>query len=151
MRLTTTELGVVALLIAYVAFYTHPTPPHIADFLSSSVGKVLGLLGVLYVTVYQSTIVGIFLAVAYLMSLGSTTEYMDPKEQKPAAKEPEQPKSKGVAPPAVTGALKSMLTKGDTRLPQIGQKKGTPATKPATTSPVKPSASAGVEKFANFY
>lgn len=150
MKLTTTELGVVALLIAYVAFFTHPTPPHIADFLSSPVGKVLGLLGVLYVTVYQSTIVGIFLAVAYLMSLGSTTEYMDPAEQKPK-KEPEQPKSKGVAPPAVTGALKSMLTKGDTRLPQIGQKKGTPAAKPVETAPVKPSASAGVEKFANFY
>lgn len=150
MRLTTTELGVVALLIAYVAFFTHPTPPHIADFLSSAVGKVLGLLGVLYVTVYQSTIVGIFLAVAYLMSVGSVTEYMDAKEQTPK-KEPEQPKSKGVAPPAVTGALKSMLTKGDTRLPQIGQKKGTPAAKPAVTTPVKPSASAGVEKFANFY
>jgi hypothetical protein len=44
-----------------------------------------------------------------------------------------------------------MLTKGDTRLPQIGQKKGTPASKPAETTPVKPSASAGVEKFANFY
>lgn len=150
MRLTTTELGVVALLIAYVAFFTHPTPPHIADFLSSAVGKVLGLLGVLYVTVYQSTIVGIFLAVAYLMSVGAVTEYMDPKEQTPK-KEPEQPKSKGVAPPDVTGVLKSMLTKGDTRLPQIGQKKGTPASKPAETVPVKPSASAGVEKFANFY
>ena len=87
MRVSQKELILVALLIAYSAFFTHPAPRHLKDFLCSPVGKALGLLGVLYVTVYQSLIVGVFLAIAYILTAGSVTEYLDEKEQKP--KEPE--------------------------------------------------------------
>lgn len=149
MRLSLFELGVVVLIIGYIAFFTHPVPSHLADFLSSPVGKVVALLGVLYVTVYQSMIIGIFLGLAFLLSVRGFTEYMDEKEQTPKKQEA-QPKSKGVPPPAITGALKSMLTKGDTRLPQISQKKGTPMEKPSSAAPAKPAAPKAIETFASF-
>lgn len=149
MRLTQAELGVVALLIAYIAFGTHPAPSHLVDFLSTSVGKIFMLVAVLYVTVYQSLIVGVFLALAFVLTVQQVTEYLDPKEQTP--KEAKQPTSSGVPPPAVMGALASMLKKGDTRLPQTAQKKGTPAVKPPVSMPtVKPASKAGVETFASF-
>lgn len=151
MRLTQAELGVVALLIAYIAFGTHPAPSHFVDFLSTSVGKIFMLVVVLYVTVYQSLIVGVFLALAFVLSVQQVTEYLDPKEQTPIKEPPKQPTASGVPPPAVMGALASMLKKGDTRLPQASQKKGTPTTKPPVNMPaVKPATKAGVETFASF-
>lgn len=156
MRVTQVELVVVALLIGYVAFYTHPAPKHIQDFLSTPVGNVLALGGILYVTICQSLVVGVFLAIAYIMTVNAVTEYLDPKEQKPA--DPEQPKSSGVAPPEVSGALKALLKgtnkpsfKGDTRLPQVAQKKGTPSLH--STPPVAPPKATppkAVEHFASF-
>lgn len=158
MRVTQTELAIVALLIGYVAFYTHPAPRHLQDFLSTPVGNVIALGGILFVTVYKSLVVGVFLAIAYIMTVNAVTEYLDPKEQKPAVSAPEQPKSAGVAPPEVNGALKALLKgtnnptfKGDTRLPQTAQKKGTPA--PHSTPPVAPpkaSPPKAVEHFASF-
>jgi hypothetical protein len=155
MRVSQVELGIVALLIGYVAFYTHPAPKHLQDFLSTPVGNVIALGGILYVTVYQSLVVGVFLAIAYIMTVNAVTEYLDPKEQKP---DPQQPKSAGVAPPEVTGALKALLKgtnnptfKGDTRLPQVAQKKGTPAlhSTPPVAAP-KGSPPKTVETFASF-
>jgi len=155
MRVSSVELGIVALLIGYVAFYTHPVPSHIQDFLSSPVGTVLMLSVILAVTVYKSLIVGVFLAIAFVMSVGGVTEYFDPKEMKP--KQPAQPKSAGVAAPEVSGALKALLSgsklsavKGD-RMPQTAQKKGTPpvpSVPPA--APPKASAPKTVETFASF-
>lgn len=159
MRLTQTELGVVILVIGYIAFFTHPPPSHLSDFLSTPVGKIIGLVGVLYVTVYQSLIVGVFLAIAYIMTAGVVTEYLDPKEQTPSEKkEPEQPKSKGVPPPEVKNMVSSLLKaqtgpafKGDNRLPTSSQKKGTAsAPPPKTATPPKPSAPETVEHFASF-
>ena len=158
MRLTQAELGVVVLIIGYVAFFTHPPPSHLADFLSTPVGKIIALVGVLYVTVYQSLIVGVFLAIAYIMSAGVMTEYLDPKEQSPKKEEPAQPTSKGVPPPDVKGALATLLKaqtgpafKGDNRLPTGGQKKGSappPAAKTATAP--KPTPPKTIETFASF-
>lgn len=151
MRLTQAELGVIGLIILYIAFGTHPAPSHIVDFLSTAVGKIFMLVVVLYVTVYQSLIVGVFLALAFVLTVQQVTEYLDPKEQTPKTEEPKQPKSSGVPPPAVTGALASMLMKGDVRLPQLSQKKGTPTPKPSVNMPaVKPATKAGVETFASF-
>ena len=156
MRVTEVELAIVALLIGYVAFYTHPAPKHIQDFLSSPVGMVIALCGILAVTVYKSLIVGVFLAIAFVMTVNTVTEYMDPKEQ--AAAPPAQPKSAGVAQPEMAGALKSLLAgvnkpafKGDSRLPTVAQKKGTPPIQ--STPPVaRPKASPpnSVEHFASF-
>jgi hypothetical protein len=155
MRVSSVELGIVALLIGYVAFYTHPVPKHLQDFLSSPVGIVITLGGIFAVTVYKSLIVGVFLAIAFVMSVGGVTEYLDANEQTP--KEITQPKSAGVAAPEVSGALKALLTgakpsaaKGD-RMPQITQKKGTPS--PHSTSsvaPVKGAAPKAIETFASF-
>jgi len=157
MRLTQTELGVVALLIGYMAFFTSPPPSHISDFLSTPVGKIIGLVGILYVAVYQSLIIGVFLAIAYIMTAGPVTEYLDPKDQTPK-KEASQPTSKGVPPPEVKSALSSLLKaqtgpafKGDNRLPTSSQKKGLPtASAPKTAAPPKPTPPKAVEHFASF-
>jgi len=156
MRVTQVELVIVALLIGYVAFYTHPAPKHLQDFLSTPVGNVIALGGILYVTVYHSLVVGVFVAIAYIMTVNAVTEYLDPNEQKPA--DPEQPKSTGVSPPEVNGALKALLKgtnkpafKGDNRLPQTAQKKGTaPVHSTPPVAPPKASPPKTVETFASF-
>ena len=147
MKASMQELVVVALLIGYVAFYTHPPPRHIQDFLSSPVGTVVALGGVLAVAMYKSLLVGVFLAIAFLMTVGNVTEYLDPKQQKP---EHEQPKSAGVPTPEVSGLVKALM-KGDTRLPQHSQKKGTPpvSAKPPVVPP-KAAAPVKIETFASF-
>uniref|UniRef100_A0A6C0EPM8 Uncharacterized protein n=1 Tax=viral metagenome TaxID=1070528 RepID=A0A6C0EPM8_9ZZZZ len=153
MRVTQTELVIVALLIGYVAFYTHPAPKHLQDFLSTPVGNVIALGGILYVTVYQSLVVGVFLAIAYIMTVNAVTEYMTDKPA-PVA----QPKSAGVSPPEVNGALKALLKgtnmpsfKGDNRLPQVAQKKGTaPVHSTPPVTPPKGSPPKSVEHFASF-
>jgi hypothetical protein len=158
MRVTEVELAIVALLIGYVAFYTHPAPRHLQDFLSSPVGTVIALCGILAVTVYKSLIVGVFLAIAFIMTVNSVTEYMDPKEQAAKPAPPAQPTSAGVAQPEMAGALKSLLSgmnkpafKGDNRLPAVAQKKGSPpvASTPAVAPP-KSSNPKSLEHFASF-
>lgn len=154
MRLTRNELILVAVIIGYVAFFTHPPPSHIANFLESPIGHIVALLGILYVTVYQSLIVGVFLGIAYIMTSPRITEYLDEKDQTPKKQEQPQPKSNGVPPPAIKGIVgDSMKKKGDNRLPQAQGKSVTtkptevvapkPATPPATTK-------SGVENFASF-
>ena len=149
MRVSTNELIAVGLVILYIAFATHPPPPHIKDFLSGTVGQIVSLVAILVITVHQSLIVGVFLAIAYVMTVGSVTEYMDVKEQTPPKEEPKQPKASGIPPPAVTGAMAS-LVKGDVRLPQTSTKKGTSVPKPPVTTEVKPTAKTGTEHFASF-
>ena len=158
MRVSQVELGIVALLIGYVAFYTHPAPKHIQDFLSSPVGTVIALGGILAVAAYKSLIVGVFLAIAFVMTVNAVTEYMDPKEQTAKPVQPVQPKSAGVANPEMAGALKSLLAgvnkpafKGDNRLPAVVQKKGTPPLH--STPPIMPPKSSNpksLEHFASF-
>ena len=137
----------------YIAFFTHPAPAHIANFLESPFGHIVALLGIAYVLVYQSFIVGIFLGIAYIMTTRSVTEYMDEKQQSPKGSEtPAQPTSSGVPPPAVLGAMKDLLKKGDVRLPQTQGK--TETTKPMTVQQPKathPDQLKGkVESFCNF-
>ena len=153
MKISRIELGLVALIIAYIAFFTNPPPSHLVNLLETPVGHGIALLGILYVSVYQSFIVGIFLGIAYIMTAKNVTEYMDEKEQAPKKEEKKQPTANGIPPPAVTGAVKSMMKKGDTRLPQAQGKSNT--TKPMTTSAPKPSSpppttKSGVENFASF-
>lgn len=155
MRLTRNELILIAVIIGYVAFFTHPPPSHISNFLESPIGHIVALLGILYVTVYQSLIVGVFLGIAYIMTSPRITEYLDEKEQTPPKKEePAQPKSSGVPAPAVKGIVgDSMKKKGDTRLPQAQGKSVTE--KPTEVMPPKPAsppptAKSGVENFASF-
>lgn len=152
MKLTQAELILITVIIGYIAFFTHPPPSHITNLLETPVGHIIALLGILYVTVYKSLLVGVFLGIAYIMTSPRVTEYLDEKEQKPTA--PAQPKSAGVPPPAVSGMVgQSMRKKGDTRLPQAQGKSNT--MKPTEVVPPKPAApppttKSGVEHFAAF-
>ena len=149
MRVSSLELGLVALVIGYIAFYTHPVPSHIHDFLRSPVGSVIALLAIFSVAVYKSLIVGVFLAIAFVMSVTSVTEYLDSAEQTPTTQS--QPSNKAPTPEA-SGALMKMLGKeiekaGNNdgkkehrldRLAKHHQKKGTPPpTKPISVAPPK--------------
>jgi hypothetical protein len=155
MKVTRNELIIVAVIIVYVAFFTHPAPSHITNFLESPIGHIVALMGVGYVLVYQSFIVGLFLGIAYIMTARNVTEYLDETEQKPKEEKKEEKKltSSGIPPPAVTGAMKDLLSKGDTRLPQEQGKNKTE--KPAETQHPKASTSSQLESkktesFSNF-
>ena len=106
MKLSRTELVAVILLIAYVAFFTHPPPAFVKILLSSPVGHIIALLGVLYVTVRQSLVVGVFMGIAYLMTGTGVTEYYT--EPKPAEEKPD------IAAMLKSLQSKDKLEKGDT-------------------------------------
>jgi hypothetical protein len=149
MRLTQFELLGVAAVIVYIAFFSRPVPSVVQTVFSNPVGQAATLLAILYVAAHQSMILGVFLGIAFLVSSGVQTEYLDPKEQAPK-KETPQPKAAGVPPPAVTGMLNSILSKkkGDTRLPQAQGKSVTE--KPAGVVPPKPTLPTKTEHFASF-
>lgn len=115
MKLTQFELASVGLLVVYIAFFSHPPPSHISNFLESPIGHAVVLLGILYLAMKVSYVVALFAGIAYMLTVRPAFEYLDPKEQKP-----DQPKASGIPSPAITGMLASMLSKqkGDVRLPQ---------------------------------
>ena len=147
MKLSSVELGGVALLIVYIAFFTHPPPSLVSSLLSSPIGHGVVLLGILYVVMCHSQILALFLGIAYVMSSTTTLEYLDPKEQKPT---PPQPKANGIPPAAVSGMLAALTgkKKGDARLPQSHGKAS--HTKPAAPTHAKPAAPAKIENFSSF-
>jgi hypothetical protein len=153
MRVSTNEWIVLATIIVYIAFFTHPPPSHIQDFLNTPIGHMVALLSIAYVLIYQSFIAGLFLAVAYVMTVNSVTEYMDEKEQKPKGPDvPPQPKASGVPPPSITGMLQSKLS---ARPSPTGPKSGVapetdkpkPAAKSPTPAPPKTDTNTKSEKF----
>jgi hypothetical protein len=150
MKLSTTELVVVGLLIVYIAFFTHPPPSHIKDFLGSPVGHALVLAVILWVAAYKSLIVGVFLGIAYLMTAKSVTEYLDPSQQKPASKKPAQPKSSGVPEPVVADLIKDIMQKGDKPAHHAKAGKSVTAPPPATETPKPAAATSSIEKFASY-
>jgi hypothetical protein len=151
MKLSQVELILVVLVIVYVAFFTHPVPQFITALFKSPVGHALALGAILYVTVYESLVVAIFLAIAYIMTNTQVTEYMEAKPAaKPEAKpEPAQPSSSGVPMPEMKSMIEKMI-KGDTRLPQVSQKKGAEVKKVGETAPPKGSHPKSLETFASF-
>lgn len=148
MKLSEMELVGVGVLIVYTAFFTHPPPSLVTSLLSSPVGHGVILLGILYLFMSHSTILGVFLSIAYVMTSTSTLEYFDSKEQKPKA--PSQPKANGIPPAAVSGMLAAMTgkKKGDVRLPQSHGKASN--VKPPVSMHAKPAAPAKVENFSTF-
>jgi len=150
MKLSRLEMILVGLLIVYLAFFSNPPPSFIATHIDNPVGKVLALLAVLYVTVYQSLIVGVFLAVAFMMSVSKMTEYMENPEKK---EEKKQPSSNMGSMAEAKDIIKSMMKKGD-KLPTAQGKSVTappPANeKPKPATPTPPKGKAGIEKFASF-
>lgn len=149
MRLTTVEIVVVGALIVYLAFFSNPPPAFIRTHLDNPVGKIVALLAVLYVTVYQSLIMGVFLAVAFIMSASKVTEYLD----NPKKEEAKQPSSNMDSMAEAKDIIKSMMKKGD-KLPSAQGKSVTappPAQhKPKPATPTPPKGKSGIEKFASF-
>jgi hypothetical protein len=147
MKLSQTELVVVGLLIAYVAFFSHPPPAHIRDFLSSPVGHAVFLLGIVYVTVYKSLIIGVFMGIAYVMTAATTTEYLKEDEQK-EEKDAKVPASTGAPDPSASlKDLLGKLEKGDTVAHKAVAGKSTTTPPPATSVPTPaPSSSLGTLK-----
>ena len=64
-----TEYGVIAAIIAYIAFF--PRIQAISTLLSTPVGKALALAGIVYVWKCVSAIVALLLVVAYLRCVGA--------------------------------------------------------------------------------
>ena len=149
MRLTMMEMILVGLLIVYLAFFSSPPPDFVKSALESSIGKVVALVGVLYVTVYQSLIVGVFLAVAFMMSVSKMTEYME----NPKKEEKKQPSSNMGSMAEAKDIIKSMMQKGD-KLPSVQGKSVTapppPHPQPKPAVPVPPHGKVGIEQFASF-
>ena len=119
------------------------------SLLDTPIGKVVALLAVLYVTVYQSLIIGVFMAVAFIMSASRMTEYME----NPKKEEKKQPSSNMGSMAEAKDIIKSMMQKGD-KLPSMQGKSVTappPAqNKPKPATPTPPKGKAGIEKFASF-
>jgi hypothetical protein len=149
MKLSLTELVVVGLVIVYIAFFTHPPPSHIKDFLGSPVGHAIFLGVLVWVTAYKSLVVGVFLGVAYLMTAKSVTEYLDPTEQKPAAPKP-QPTSAAVPEPVVADLIKDIMKKGDKPAHHAKAGKSVTAPPKATQEPKPADPNNVVEKFGGF-
>lgn len=177
MRVSTNELIVIGIVITYIAFFSNPPPSHIQNFLESPIGHIVMLLGLLYVTAYQSLLVGVFLGIAYIMTARKVTEYLDETEQTPEKKEPKI-SSEGVPKPANPNILQSLLnqkphmskpvvhdmlnggksklnklgdkvkhSEGDTRLPQQAGKN---AEKPKTSTGVPKADESSIEHFSPF-
>jgi len=147
MKLSQVELVLVVLVIVYVAFFTHPVPRFIAAIFKSPVGHALALGAILYVTVYESLVVAIFLAIAYIMTNAQVTEYM---ETKPDTKEePKQPSSSGVPKTEMKGMIEKMIKGSNYMVPEV-QKKGAEVKKMPETAPPKGSHTKSLETFASF-
>jgi hypothetical protein len=148
MKLTEVELALVGLLIVYVAFFTNPVPLFLKSLFESPIGHAVALGGILYVFVYHSLVVGVFLAIAYVMTTKNVSEYMT-NEKKPEA--PKQPTAEGVAKPSLHGIVGASMPGEKMRLPSLAQKKGTPPpSKVPEVTPPKPLHTQAHETFASF-
>ena len=137
------EYLVVAALIAYTAFFTHPPPVFVSQVVSNPVGQVLVLVGIVLVAT-KTPLVALFLGIAFLVSSNPALEHMENKKETP------QPKSGAPKPDiAQIGKLAGMLAgKSGMMKPQQGKDVKEP---PPATSTVKPHVEAKVtEKFSAF-
>lgn len=154
MKISPPELFVVGLIIVYIAFFTHPPPEMVSIFLAGPAGQAVMLLFILYMTAFRSKMIGLFLGIAYVMSVSKTLEYLDPKEQKapkpPVAAPPAGPTAAGIPPAAISGMLAALTSKNksDTSLPQSHGKAA--HTKPEPLAHPKPAAPAKIENFSMF-
>jgi hypothetical protein len=139
MKLSTSESVALGLIVVYVAFFTHPPPTAVSQVFSNPLGHVAALLLVLFAT-SKSHIVGLFLAIAYLLSTNTTLEYFEAPPAKP------QPSSSMVTPANAKAILAGLLGKGG-KIPSVAGKSVTkpppasghamPSPPPKEYSPVK--------------
>jgi hypothetical protein len=146
----TSQYLVIAGLVIYIAFFTHPPPKFVSVVLDSPVGQVLVLLGVVLVFT-KSQPVGLLCGLAYLVSSYPVFEHLDASEQGPKkSDEKVQPKSGAPKPDiAQLGKLASMLSGKGQKLPQ--EKGKDVKSPPVSTTTVKPHTDPKVtEKFSMF-
>jgi hypothetical protein len=132
MKLSSYEYASLAVVVLYVAFFTHPPPPFVSQILSNPLGHVGALALILYAT-SKSHIVGLFVAIAYLLSTNSTLEYFDAPP--PKKEEKQQPSASMVSPANASAILSSLLGKGG-KIPSVAGKSVTAP--PPTTHSVTP-------------
>jgi hypothetical protein len=126
MKLTQVDYVVLGSVILYVAFFTHPPPAIVKSILSTPWGHIAFLVGIVVVSMKVSTLAGMFVGIAYLLSSNPTLEYFEEKK-KEEKEEKEQPSSG--APDAKTelkGAAGKILS-------QMGKDVKSPP--PSTTKP----------------
>lgn len=128
MKLTQVDYVVLASVILYVAFFTHPPPAIVKSILSTPWGHIASLVGVVLVSMKVSTLAGMFVGIAYLLSSNPTLEYFEEKK-KEDKEEKEQPSS---GAPDVKTELKGAAGK---ILSQMGKDVKSP---PPSTSKPKP-------------
>jgi hypothetical protein len=132
------ELALLAGIIIYIAFFTHPPPRFVSMVLENPIGQLLVLAGVVFVAT-KHALVALFLGIAFLMSSYPNYEYMDnPKKDKKDEKVPDM---------AQIGKLAQMLGGKNGKLPQ--EKGKDVKTPPPSTNTVKAD-SKTVEKFTPF-
>jgi hypothetical protein len=105
MKLSMGELTYLGVIGLYIAFATNPPPTLVSNFVSTPLGLLLSLGVVVFLAVKCSTIVGVFAAIALLMSQQPAFEYFESKDKK----QDEQPTSSGVPKPEISGALGRLL------------------------------------------
>jgi hypothetical protein len=136
MKLCTEEYLALGAVVIYIAFFTHPPPLFVSTIFLNPLGHVAALAGVLFVA-SKSQIVGLFVAIAYLLSTNSTLEYFDTPAKK-EEKQPEQPKASMVSPEVVKGIVGNMLGKAG-KIPSVAGKSVTaPPPSTANTTPAPP-------------
>ena len=133
MKVSQVEVGALVLISAYTAFYTNPPPTLVSDTLSTPLGLLVGLGVVVLLSLKVSLLVGLFSAVALLLSVKSSYESFELKKKEEPKKE--QPTSQGVPEAQIKGALGRLL-----------QTAGKSVTKPPPTTGVTKPADSGKKK-----
>ena len=105
---------------------------------------MLALLGIVGVAMKVGLLAGLFVGIAYLSSVTTTVEFLDPKEQSP--KDTKQPSSAGVSAAAATGILKELLGKSG-KIPSVAGKSVTTPPPPPAVHPKPASPTKGLEHF----
>jgi len=134
MKFSNSEYLALGLVVVYIAFFTHPPPHAISRVFSNPLGHVAALGLVLFAT-SKSQLVGLFVAIAYLLSTNSTLEYFDTPHKK---EEKEQPTSSMVSPAMMKGVLGDLLGKAGKLSAVAGKSETKPPPTTGTVTPSKP-------------
>jgi hypothetical protein len=134
------ELALLAGIIIYIAFFTHPPPRFVSMVLENPIGQLVVLAGVVFVAT-KHALIALFLGIAFLMSSYPNYEYMDnPKKD-------EKKDDKKLPDMAQIGKLAQMLGGKGGKLPQ---EKGKDVKAPPPSTNTVKADSKTVEKFTPF-
>lgn len=153
MKLPPTEFLIIGASALYVWVYQYSLPLRPSVFVPELIGVAVGIftvhhLGDKLVQLAAAVVTG-YIVMEIVKCWWNTYEYLDEKEQTPAAKSAPLVSSAGVPSPEVKGMLEAMM-KGD-RMPQTVGKTVTKSPAVSVTAPPpKPAVEATTEKFSMF-